>query len=88
MAVPRLGGANRPGFVASWWAILLALSSFARYEPALWTRAIDVDRSQLAVPIEQICDYAATFVPGVLCTWLTDANAPRNFGTDEDSPRT
>ena len=46
--------------------MLLALSSLVRYEPALWTSAINPSTSTLAVPLEQACDRAANFVPEML----------------------
>jgi hypothetical protein len=69
---PAIGGSRAPGYLALWWAVLLALSSLVRYEPALWTAAIDPDCSRLAVPLEQICDYATGFIPRTLTTFLTE----------------
>jgi hypothetical protein len=66
---PSLGGSERPSPVALWWALLLALSSLVRYEPAVWTEAIDPDRSRLAVPLEQVCDFAVTLIPSTLVEW-------------------
>jgi hypothetical protein len=68
---PAIGGVDAPEFIALWWVLLLALSSLTRYEPALWTSAIEPDSSKLAVPIEKICDFAETFVPTVLFQMLT-----------------
>jgi hypothetical protein len=36
IALPALGGVDEPEFVALLWALLLALSSLVRYEPAYW----------------------------------------------------
>lgn len=58
------GGAHflRPGLGSShdavsplmaWWLVLLTLSSVARYEPALWRKALEPDASPVAVPIER-----------------------------------
>jgi hypothetical protein len=68
---PAVGGSRASAYLALWWALFLALSSVVRYEPALWTAAIDPDRSTLAVPLEQVCDHAQTFSPLVLRTLLT-----------------
>lgn len=48
-------GANRDGIssLMTWWLVLYALSSLARYYPASWVAALDPDESDLAVPIER-----------------------------------
>ncbi|WP_433535057.1 YaaC family protein [Micromonospora sp. CA-249363] len=48
------------------WASLLALSSLARYEPALWSKMIDIDRSAEANAIEHLLEEAITSVPAVV----------------------
>jgi hypothetical protein len=45
------------------WAVLLALSSLARYEPATWSKMIDIDRSAEANAIEHLLEEAITSVP-------------------------
>jgi hypothetical protein len=45
------------------WAVLLALSSLARYEPAAWATMIDIDRSAEASAIEHLLEEALTSVP-------------------------
>jgi hypothetical protein len=45
-----------------------------RYEPAVWTAAIDPDQSPLAVPLEQVCDAAESFVPAVSRLLLSDGS--------------
>lgn len=45
------------------WAVLLALSSPARYEPAAWSKMIDIDRSAEANAIEHLLEEATTAVP-------------------------
>lgn len=72
IALPRLGGVDEPEFVALLWTLLLALSSLVRYEPARWKAAIDPDSSRLAVPVEQLCDFAETFVPRILNAMLAE----------------
>ncbi len=56
-----------PGTVLSplmtWWALLYALSMVARYEPDAWVASLDVDKSQLAVPLEGILEDALEVVP-------------------------
>jgi len=46
-----------------WWALLLGLSSLARYESAVWTAAIDLDASPLASDLRTMLDIAADRVP-------------------------
>jgi hypothetical protein len=65
---PTIGGSDSPGYVSLWWTLLLTLSSLVRYEPALWTAAIDTDRSKLAVPLEQVSDKAEWLIPRIL--WM------------------
>ena len=42
------------GALETWWLLLLGLASLARYNPALWTAALDVDRSPLAVGLQRV----------------------------------
>jgi len=53
------------------WAVLLALSSLARYEPANWSKMIDIDRSAEANPIEHLLEEAADSVPTAVLHLLT-----------------
>jgi YaaC-like protein len=54
-----------------WWALLLGLSSLARYHPAAWTAAIDLDASDLAVSLERVLDVAKERVPARILQSLT-----------------
>ncbi|WP_439659414.1 YaaC family protein [Lentzea sp. HUAS TT2] len=45
------------------WAVLLALSSLARYEPASWSKMIDIDRSAEANAIEHLLEEATATIP-------------------------
>jgi hypothetical protein len=47
---PSVGGGPAPSPLMLWWALLLSLSSLARYYPAVWVRTIDLDQSVLASP--------------------------------------
>jgi hypothetical protein len=51
------------GAFSSWWALLLGLSSLARYRPAEWVRVLDVDRSDHAVLLERVLDRAEEALP-------------------------
>jgi hypothetical protein len=48
------------------WAVLLALSSLARYEPATWSKMIDIDRSAEANAIEHLLEEATASVPATV----------------------
>jgi len=45
------------------WAVMLALSSLARYEPATWSKMIDIDQSAEANPIEHLLEESINSVP-------------------------
>jgi hypothetical protein len=45
------------------WAVLLGLSSLARYEPAAWSNMIDIDKSAEANAVENLLDEAMSSVP-------------------------
>lgn len=47
----------------AWWALLYGLSMLARYHPAPWVQALDVDNSRWAVPLEYALDEALEAVP-------------------------
>jgi hypothetical protein len=62
-ALPELAGGPAPYPLLLWWSLLLGLSSFARYEPAAWTAAIDPSSSPLAVALERVLDVAREAIP-------------------------
>ncbi len=57
-------------FLASW-AVLLALSSLARYEPATWSKMIDIDQSAEANPIEHLLEETTDSVTATVLYLLT-----------------
>jgi hypothetical protein len=57
--------------ILAWWAALLALSSLARYEPATWSKIVDIDRSAEANAIEHLLDQAIDSVPAAALHMLT-----------------
>lgn len=62
--LPRLPGERKMlSPLLMWWVLLYGFSVFARYEPELWTDALDVDRSSAAVGIEHIMSAALTWIP-------------------------
>ncbi|MET8721855.1 YaaC family protein [Streptomyces misionensis] len=66
IAFPALTGNSLPMHpLLAWWAALYALSMLARYEPATWATAVNVDTSKQAVPIEHLLDEALHAVPAL-----------------------
>ncbi|MFE6869307.1 YaaC family protein [Kitasatospora sp. NPDC057692] len=57
----------------AWWAVLHALSTLARYQPAQWARHIDVDASVHAVPIERLLAKACHVLPVLIAETLDEA---------------
>jgi hypothetical protein len=53
------------------WAVLLRLSSLTRYEPATWSRIIDIDRSAQANAIEHLLEEVIQTVSAVTFHLLT-----------------
>jgi len=67
LAYPVLEGRQevmRP--LLAWHAVLFGLSMLTRYEPARWTRMIDVDHSPQATVIEYVLDLALDAVPDLV----------------------
>jgi len=62
-ALPALGGGDSPSPLMLWWALLYGLSILARYEPAVWTSALDLEQSPLAVGLEQVLRVAEERIP-------------------------
>ena len=84
-ALPAVAGGPSPMPLVLWWALLLGLSSLARYEPAAWTAAIDLDASPLAVDLQALLDIAAEQAPARI---LDSLKATEQKGSDvgEDRP--
>jgi hypothetical protein len=64
--VPPLGPAGHLSPLMLWWALLYSLSTIARYDPELWVAALDVNASELAVPIEAALDIALEAIPDLI----------------------
>ena len=52
--------------VLLWWVLLHGLSLLARYEPAAWRSALDLDKSPIADPLIDLLDNALQIVPDLL----------------------
>jgi hypothetical protein len=59
-----------------WWAAPLALSSLARYEPATWRSALDIDLSPAAHAFEAGLDLARDRVPELVLELLQESLPP------------
>lgn len=75
------GNGHVPHPLQAWWLVLFSLSTFARYQPAEWREALDVDRSQLAVPLEHALNVALTALPELIFQALLDL--VRRVASDE-----
>ena len=68
---PRLGEPpTAPNPLLVWWALLIALSSVARYHPAEWTAALNVDAAETAVELEEGIAIAQRRLPEMLAEAL------------------
>jgi len=64
MAFPTIEGQTELMHpLMAWWVILFALSIVTRYQPADWTKAIDIDSSEVATTIEYVLDTAIGAIP-------------------------
>jgi hypothetical protein len=61
--IPALSEGQVVSPLMLWWALLFGLSMLARYHPDAWVTALEVNRSQLAVPLEDALDLAQSAVP-------------------------
>lgn len=74
--IPVLSTGDQLPPLALWWALLFALSNLARYEPDMWVRAIDVDRSPWAVPLEDCLSEAILVLPHLILEALLQRPIP------------
>ena len=56
--------------ITAWWVFLFAMSILARYDPALWSSALVLDRSDRAVPLRLVLDEALEAVPRLVAEAL------------------
>jgi hypothetical protein len=65
--VPPVGnGSDQLRPVLLWWVLLHGLSLLARYEPAAWREALDLDFSPIADPLANLLEQALEIVPDLL----------------------
>jgi hypothetical protein len=73
LVLPAYGqSAAAPHPLMSWWALLFSLSIFARYHPTLWVTSLDLDGSELAVPLQALLDTA----PDAVASLVWEALSP------------
>lgn len=61
---PGLGSSKRlVSPLITWWGVLLALSSLARYEPVAWRDGLDMDNSPIAWVLEKGLTVAQRRIP-------------------------
>jgi hypothetical protein len=71
---PGLGASGAEiNLLMTWWAVLLGLSSLARYEPASWRAGLDSDTSVIASLLEETLDQAQKRVPELIRSALVEA---------------
>ena len=61
--IPQLPSGDFLSPLMLWWVLLFGLSNLARYEPAVWTAALDLNGSPLAVPLESAMQEALDSIP-------------------------
>ena len=65
--VPAVGdGSDRLPPLLLWWVLLFGLSLLARYQPAEWRGALDLDHSLCADRLMELLDEALMIVPDLL----------------------
>lgn len=73
---PAVPGANRPLHpLMAWWGVLYLLSMLARYEPAAWTKHIDVNKSRYAVALEALLTDALIAVPRIIYHTIVEVSS-------------
>lgn len=78
-------GSLPPSALMTWWAILFALSTMARYHPVVWTSALSLDRSSVAAVLERTLALAQDAVPHLVFEALRLVNSDQILlppGTD------
>lgn len=69
--LPAVAGSDRvfeP--ITAWWVLLFGMSILARYDPALWSTALVLDKSDRAVPLHLILEEALAVIPALVADAL------------------
>lgn len=65
--LPATAGSDQPFEpITAWWVLLFGMSILARYDPALWSASLDLDKSNRAVPLRLVLDEALVAVPRLI----------------------
>jgi hypothetical protein len=71
VVTPAVGSMTSPLHpMLAWWAVLLALSTLARYEPATWSQMININSSGVASSVEHLLDQALKKIPAMVAAGL------------------
>jgi hypothetical protein len=71
---PRLGQQQElPSILMTTWALLLALSSVARYQPVMWSQALDLDSSAIAIPLRYTISRLQMTIPRLVLHALSES---------------
>lgn len=69
---PAIAGAEGPDPTMTWWALLYALSMYARYHPKEWVAALDIDSSVVGVTLERTMNRAESALPQLVLSAVLD----------------
>jgi hypothetical protein len=69
---PAMADAECPDPTMTWWALLYALSMYARYHPNEWVAALDIDSSVVGVTLERAMDRAIGALPQLVLSAVLD----------------
>jgi hypothetical protein len=69
---PAIAGAEGPDPTMTWWALLYALSMYARYHPKEWVAALDIDSSVIGVTLERTMNRAVSALPQLVLSAVLD----------------
>ena len=70
------GNETIPSRLITWWGVLLALSSLARYEPVAWRAALDIDASTTGWALERGLTAAQRLIPELVLAAITYEDPP------------
>jgi hypothetical protein len=83
---PTIAGTAPPDPTMTWWALLYALSMYARYHPMEWVGALDIDSSPVGVTLERAMARAVDALPQLVLGAVLDRPflipAVEGFGPD------
>jgi hypothetical protein len=63
-------GRKAPRPLMTWWLLLYIFSMMSRYQPVKWTKLLDLDRSEYAVPLQFALQEAIPILPHLVLEGL------------------